>query len=106
MNPLKFFISLFLIVVSFSVVSNQDAVIEPLYGVKILDGKVAIKVKSKGCSTADKFQLIQSANQLTIKRTQADNCRRMPQLVWLTFELPQPNLPLSLQNPIVGFALN
>lgn len=94
-----------LVLFTLPALAEQQPVIESLYGVKLLDNKVAIKVKSNGCSTNDKFNLMWSAQQLIIVREKPDNCRRMPHLVWLTFELKDATFPFVLQNPIVGYEL-
>lgn len=73
---------------------------DELKGIKVEAGKLNILVISQGCTTKESFKLNWSQDNLTIKRVQPDNCRRMPHKIWLKYDLPKGKTGFLLTNRI------
>ena len=77
-------------------VAQNESVI---HGIKYQGQKLQVQVTSTGCTSKGSFRLDWQHQQLTIVRTKADNCRRMPHKIWLEFELPKEKSGFVLTNP-------
>lgn len=71
--------------------------------------QLSFKVRSTGCTSQAHLALdIQavdnnSAQQLTLRRTQADRCRRLPFAIWVHYSLADYSLgqaPIVISNPL------
>ena len=65
---------------------------EPLYGIQLKQGEIAINVKSNGCTDAAHFDVQVNAENdrqtLLIVRNKPDRCRKMPKIIRIELELP------------------
>ncbi len=77
---------------------------EPLYGIQLNQSKVAINVKSNGCTEAAHFDVQVSAEDsqqtLLIVRNKPDRCRKMPRIIRLELDLPASENGYRLVNPL------
>lgn len=65
---------------------------EALYGIQLMQDKLALRVKSNGCTEAGHF--VVQVNEmfdpptLLVVRNKPDRCRRMPRIIPLELEFP------------------
>jgi hypothetical protein len=85
---------------STSLQAQKPLKLESLYGVKINEKSIVIKVYSFGCTKAKDFSIEEKSGSLNIVRVKIDRCRKMPELV--TLRLPFNKLLDNYQvlNPI------
>jgi hypothetical protein len=81
-------------------VTNTKVKQAKIYGLTIKDKKINLLLLSNGCTNKHSFTLQWHNGQLTIFRTKADNCRRMPHKIWLTFALPENTTHFNLSNKL------
>lgn len=72
-----------------------------IYGLKIDDNKIKLRVTSTGCTKSNFFKLNWQKNTLLVEQTTLDSCRRMPHLIWVEFDLPKDKKEFVLANSIL-----
>jgi len=84
------------------------SILEPLYGITMINNAIKVSVKSTGCTNEEDFiidlKLSDSGAQLAVKRTKPDRCRRMPKIITIEKSLDysslEPSLSIMLLNPL------
>lgn len=71
---------------------EQNYMIETLYGIQLHKDKLTVRVKSNGCTKAEHFGVQAKAeldhHLLTVVRTKADRCRKMPRIISIELDSP------------------
>jgi len=79
--------------------ANDMKTVENIYGIKMEQNKLLIKMLSNGCSVEHSFQLIWTDEKLlTVYRVSPDRCRRVPYEKWFTFSLPDKVKTFTVSN--------
>lgn len=75
--------------------------VEGVYGVSLEGSQIAFTVESRGCTSAEDFDLQQKDEHWLLTRHSADRCRRKPHFVTITIAFDQQQHAMALKNPVL-----